>query len=59
MRYELLRTFRNRRFFLFAWGFPVVLYYLIAAPNRNVHDFGGSGVSAAVYVMVGLAASAR
>ena len=55
MRYELLRTFRNRRFFLFAWGFPVVLYYLIAAPNRHVHDFGGSGVSAAVYVMVGLA----
>jgi ABC-2 type transport system permease protein len=54
-RYELLRTFRNRRFFLFAWGFPLVLYYLIATPNRHVHDFGGSGVSAAVYVMVGLA----
>ena len=25
-RYELLRTFRNRRFFLFSLGFPLVLY---------------------------------
>jgi ABC-2 type transport system permease protein len=54
-RYELLRTFRNRRFFLFAWGFPLVLFFLIAAPNRNVHDFGGSGISATIYIMVGLA----
>jgi ABC-2 type transport system permease protein len=54
-KFELLRTFRNRRFFLFAWGFPLVLYYLIATPNRDVKDFGGSGISASVYVMVGLA----
>ena len=33
LRYELLRTFRNRRFFLFSLGFPLVLYYLIAAPE--------------------------
>ena len=26
-RYELLRTFRNRRFFFFSLGFPLVLYF--------------------------------
>ena len=35
IRYELLRTFRNRRFFVFSFGFPLVLYLLIAAPNRE------------------------
>jgi ABC-2 type transport system permease protein len=37
-------------------GFPLVLYFLIAAPNRNEHDLGGSGISAPLYFMVGLAA---
>ena len=55
-RYELLRTFRNRRFFLFAWGFPIVLFFAIAGPNRNEHDLGGTGISAPLYFMVGLAA---
>ena len=41
-RFELLRTFRNRRFFVFSLGFPLVLYFLIAGPNRNEHDLGGS-----------------
>ena len=27
MRYELLRTFRNRRFFLLSLGFPLILYF--------------------------------
>jgi ABC-2 type transport system permease protein len=54
-RYELLRAFRNRRYFVFALGFPLILYYVIAAPNRNTHNFGGSGVSAPLYYMVGLA----
>ncbi len=56
LRYELLRTVRNRRYFLLALGFPIVLYFLIAGPNRNEHDLGGSGLSAPVYYMVGLAA---
>jgi ABC-2 type transport system permease protein len=56
VRYELLRTFRNRRFLIFSLGFPLVIYYLIAAPNRNVSDLGGSGLSAPLYLMVGLAA---
>jgi ABC-2 type transport system permease protein len=56
IRYELLRTFRNRRFFILAFGFPLVLYFLIAAPNRHVHSLGGTGISAPLYYMAGLAA---
>ena len=56
IRFELLRTLRNRRFFVLALGFPFVLYFLIAAPNRNEDDLGGSGLSAPLYYMVGLAA---
>jgi ABC-2 type transport system permease protein len=56
VRYELLRMLRNRRFFVFSLGFPLVLYFLIAGPNKNVNDFGDSGVSAPLYLMVGLAA---
>ncbi|HZQ15643.1 MAG TPA: ABC transporter permease [Gaiellaceae bacterium] len=54
-RYELLRTFRNRRLLIFSFGFPLALYYAIAAPNRNVHDLGSSGLSAPLYFMVGMA----
>src|SRR5262249_10509626 len=53
-RYELLRTFRNRRFVVFALGFPLVLYLAIALPNRHETDLGGSGLSAPLYFMVGL-----
>jgi len=56
IRFELLRTFRNRRFFLFSFGFPLVLYFLIAGPNRHVHSLNRSGISAPLYYMVGLAA---
>jgi ABC-2 type transport system permease protein len=54
-RYELLRTFRNRRFFLLSLGFPLVLYFVIAGPNRNVRNLSSSGVSLPLYFMVGLA----
>jgi ABC-2 type transport system permease protein len=56
LRYELLRTLRNRRFFLLALGFPLVLYFLIALPNRHETDLGHTGLSAPLYFMVGLAA---
>jgi ABC-2 type transport system permease protein len=56
VRYELIRSFRNRRFFVFTVGFPLVLYVLIATPNRHEHDLGGTGISAPLYFMVGLAA---
>jgi ABC-2 type transport system permease protein len=54
-RYELLRAFRNRRFFIFSFGFPLVLYFVIAAPQRDNHDFLHSGISAPLYYMAGLA----
>jgi len=53
-RFELLRSFRNRRFVLFAFGFPLLLYLLIAAPNRHTRDLASSGLSAPLYFMVGL-----
>jgi ABC-2 type transport system permease protein len=56
MRSELMRLLRNRRFFLFSLGFPLVLYFLIATPNRHEHNLGGSGISAPLYLMVGLVA---
>jgi ABC-2 type transport system permease protein len=55
VKYELLRTFRNRRFFIVSLGFPLVLYFMIAAPNRHQHSIGGSGISAPLYFMVSLA----
>ena len=56
LRYELLRIARNRRFFLFALGFPLVIYLLIAVPNRHVSNFLETGLSAPLYYMVSLAA---
>jgi ABC-2 type transport system permease protein len=55
-RYELLRTLRNRRFFILSLGFPLLLYFLIASPNRHVQDFAHTGISAPLYFMIGLAA---
>jgi ABC-2 type transport system permease protein len=57
-RYELLRAIRNRRVVIFALAFPVILFLAIAAPNRNVTDFSGTGLSMPLYFMVGLAAFA-
>lgn len=54
-RYELLRTFRNRRFLLFSLGFPLVMYAAFAIPNRHDRDFGSSGIPFALYYMVSLA----
>ncbi len=56
LRFELLRTFRNRRFFIFSLGFPLVLYFFIATPNRHEENLGQTGLSAPLYFMVGLAA---
>jgi ABC-2 type transport system permease protein len=55
-KYELLRTFRNRRFFMFSLGFPLVLYFVIAGANRNNHNFDGTGISVPLYYMIGLTA---
>jgi len=56
IRYELLRTFRNRRFLFFSVGFPLALFFLIAGTNRNNPDFQSTGLSEPLFFMVGLAA---
>jgi ABC-2 type transport system permease protein len=53
---ELLRAFRNRRFFIFSFGFPLALYYLIAGPQKNTSSLAGTGIPAPLYYMAGLAA---
>jgi ABC-2 type transport system permease protein len=55
LRFELMRTLRNRRVLIFSLAFPVILYLLIAGPNRNEHDLSGTGISAPLYFMIGLA----
>ena len=59
VRFELLRTVRNKRSFFFSLAFPVVMYYLIALPNRHEHNLGGTAghpthIFAPQYFMVGL-----
>jgi ABC-2 type transport system permease protein len=53
-RYELVRAFRNRRFFFFSLGFPLILYFIIAGPQSNQSNFAGSGISAPLFYMAGL-----
>jgi ABC-2 type transport system permease protein len=55
LRFELLRTLRNRRVLVFSLAFPIILYLLIAAPNRSEHNLSGTGISAPLYFMIGLA----
>src|SRR3954468_11734206 len=55
LRFELVRTLRNRRVVIFSLAFPILLYVLIAAPNRDEHSLSGTGISAPLYFMIGLA----
>ncbi len=55
LRYEVIRIMRSKRFFFLALGFPIVLFYLIAGPNRNDQNLGSTGLSLRLYYMVGLA----
>lgn len=52
-RYELLRTVRNTRFFLFSLVFPLILFLLVAGPNRH-QQLGG--IPFPIYYMSGMAA---
>jgi ABC-2 type transport system permease protein len=36
LKFEVLRTLRNRRFLIFALIFPLVLFFAIAGPNKSV-----------------------
>ena len=55
-RFELVRTFRNARLMAFSLGFPLILFFIVATPNRSEHNFSGSGISIPLYFMVGLVA---
>jgi ABC-2 type transport system permease protein len=53
VHYELLRTFRNRRFFLISLVFPLVLFLLVAGPNK---DQTLQGIPFPTYYMAGMVA---
>ena len=53
LRYELRRTFRNRRFLVFSLGFPLVLFVIVAGANRTRTL---DGISFPLYYMTGMAA---
>ena len=55
LRYELLRTVRNRRFFIISLAIPVIIYILVAAPNHHAKNLAGTGIPLKVYFMVSLA----
>ncbi len=55
-RAELLRTVRNRRFLIFAVGFPLVLFWVIAGPQSDQKNFNGTGVSVVLWYMTSMAA---
>ena len=40
-RYEIVRAFRNRRFFMFSLVFPLLLYFLTAGPNQGTKGLFG------------------
>jgi ABC-2 type transport system permease protein len=52
-RYDLLRVVRNRRFFIFSLGFPLVLYLTIAGSNQNRTI---AGIAFPVYYLTGMVA---
>jgi ABC-2 type transport system permease protein len=61
VKFELLRTVRNKRAFIFSLIFPLIMYFLLAGPNKNDHNFGGTKshptyLFAPQYYMVGLLA---
>jgi ABC-2 type transport system permease protein len=52
-RYELLRSLRNTRFLVFSLAFPLVMFFLLAGPNRNEQI---DGIALPVYFMTGMVA---
>jgi ABC-2 type transport system permease protein len=56
VRFELLRLFRNKRFFFFTLVFPLALYLIFAGANRNaVVDLGTYKLKFPLFYMVGMA----
>ena len=55
IRYELLRTLRNRRFLLLSLIFPLILYFVLAGPRAHTVVESHTHITWALYYMVGLA----
>lgn len=53
LRYEVVRTFRNRRFFLFSLAFPLVIFLAVGGANRHRTI---EGISFDLYYMTGMVA---
>lgn len=53
LRYEVVRTFRNRRFLIFSLGFPLIVLLAIGGSHKNATI---EGVSFLLYYMTGMAA---
>ncbi len=53
VRYEVLRTVRNRRFLVFSLVFPLILFFAIASAHRHVII---DGITFPLYYMTGMAA---
>lgn len=51
LRYEIVRTLRNRQSYFFSLVFPVILFLVIGLPNRNATGFPFSPIT---YYMVGM-----
>jgi ABC-2 type transport system permease protein len=55
-KYELLRLTRNKRFFIFSLGFPLVLFLTIAGSNKHqTINLGTFIISFPLYYMIGMA----
>lgn len=52
-RFEVLRCFRNTRFFIFSLAFPLILFFAIAGANRNATI---DGIKFPLYYMTGMMA---
>lgn len=53
LKFDVLRTLRNRRTLVFAVGLPLVLFYAVAGSQRHAHT---DGIPFPVYFMTGMAA---
>lgn len=53
IRYEVLRTLRNRRFLMFSLAFPLVLFFTVAGAHRHATI---DGIGFPLYYMTGMAA---
>ena len=53
---ELVRAYRNRRFFVFSVGFPLLLFWVIAAPQAKDDIAKGVPIHTGTYYMITMAA---